>query len=90
MALARCILGSFLGVVCQCFPLSLDVPTYAAKCLNLPINASAPSSERWNYERKWSDNFAEMTPFYAILAIFYMPQICDMVQTALLPFRNKA
>jgi hypothetical protein len=44
MALARCILGTFLGVVCHCFPLSLDVPTFAARCLHLPINASAPSS----------------------------------------------
>jgi hypothetical protein len=27
-ALARCILGKFLGVVCYCLPLSLDVPTF--------------------------------------------------------------
>ena len=33
MALAHCILGKFLGVVCHCFPPSLDVPTLAAKCL---------------------------------------------------------
>jgi hypothetical protein len=26
MALARCILGMFLGVVCHCFPLPFDVP----------------------------------------------------------------
>jgi hypothetical protein len=30
MALVRCILGKFLGVVCHCFPLHLDVPTFAA------------------------------------------------------------
>jgi len=28
MALAHCILGKFLGVVCYCFPLPLDVPTF--------------------------------------------------------------
>ena len=28
-----CILDKFLGVVCHCFPPSLDVPTLAAKCL---------------------------------------------------------
>ena len=29
MALAHCILGKFLGVVCHCFPPPLDVPTFA-------------------------------------------------------------
>ena len=33
MALAHCILGKFLGVVCHCFPPPLDVPTFAARCL---------------------------------------------------------
>jgi hypothetical protein len=48
MALARCILGKFLGVVCHCFSQPLDIPTFAARCLHIPINACAPSSERWN------------------------------------------
>jgi hypothetical protein len=52
MALVRCILGKFLGVVCHCFPLHLDVPTLAARCLYVPNNASAPSSERWNYRAR--------------------------------------
>ena len=30
MALAHCILGTFLGVVCHWFPPPLDVPTLAA------------------------------------------------------------
>jgi len=34
MALVRCILGKFLGIVCHCFPLRLDVPTFATRCLN--------------------------------------------------------
>jgi len=33
MALAHCILGKFLGVVCRCFPPPLDVPTLAARYL---------------------------------------------------------
>ena len=35
MALAHCILGSFLGVGCHCFPPSLDVPTFASRCLHV-------------------------------------------------------
>ena len=33
MTLAHCILGKFLGVVCHCFPPSLEVPNLAARCL---------------------------------------------------------
>jgi len=33
IALAHCILGKFLGVVCHCFPPPLDVPTLAARFL---------------------------------------------------------
>jgi hypothetical protein len=66
MALARCILGKFLRVVCHCFPLPLDVLTFVARCLHVTINASAASSERWKCGREWSGDFAEMTPFYAI------------------------
>ena len=35
MALARCILGKFLGVGCHCFPPPLDVPTFCARCLQV-------------------------------------------------------
>ena len=35
MALVRCILGKFLGVVCHCFPPRLDVPTFATRCLHV-------------------------------------------------------
>jgi hypothetical protein len=58
-------LGKFLGVVCHCLPLPLDVPTFAARFLHVPINTSAPSSERWNCGWEWSGNFAEMTPFFS-------------------------
>ena len=49
MALAHCILGKYLGVVCHCFPPPLDVPTFASKCLYVRNDARDPSSERWNY-----------------------------------------
>ena len=52
MALAHCILGKFLGVVCHCFPPPLDVPTFAARCLYVRIDARDPSSERWNCGRE--------------------------------------
>ena len=51
MALAHCILGRFLGVVCHCFPPHLDVPTLAARCLR-PQRRESPSSERWNCGRE--------------------------------------
>jgi hypothetical protein len=86
MALACCILGKFLGVVCHCFPLPLDVPTFAARYLHVPINAIPPSSERWNCGQEWSGNFAKMTPFLRHLGIFYMLQICDVGHMVLLPF----
>jgi hypothetical protein len=35
MALARYILGKFLGVGCDCFHLPLDVPTFSARCLHV-------------------------------------------------------
>ena len=49
MALAHCILGKYLGVVCHCFPPPLVVPTFASKCLYVRNDARDPSSERWNY-----------------------------------------
>jgi len=46
--LVHCILGKYLGVVCHCLPLPLDVPIFAAMCLRVLSNARDPSSERWN------------------------------------------
>jgi hypothetical protein len=83
MALVRCILGKFVGVVCHCFPPRLGVPTFDARCLQ---DARDPSGERWNYGREsLSGNFAYMASLFAPLGIFYMPQIYDMGPTALLP-----
>ena len=45
MALAHCIVGKFLGVVCHCFPPPLDTPTLAARAS--VRDARDPSSEMW-------------------------------------------
>ena len=52
LALAHCILSKFLGVVCHCFPTTLDVPTFADRCLYVRNDARDPSSERWNCGRE--------------------------------------
>jgi hypothetical protein len=89
MALARCMLGTFLGVVWHCFPLPLDVPTFAARCLHIHINASAPSSGRWNCGRERSGSFCRNDAFLRHLGIFYILQICDTGKTALLPSEGR-
>jgi hypothetical protein len=76
MALVRCILDKFLGVVCHCFPPRLDVHTFAARCLHVRNDSRDPSSERWNCGReRLSGNFAYMASLFTPLGIFYMPQI---------------
>ena len=52
VSLAHCILGKFLGVVCHCFPPPLDVPTFAARYLDVRNDARDPSSEKWNCGRE--------------------------------------
>jgi hypothetical protein len=78
MALVRCILGKFLGVVCHCFPPRLDVSTSAVRCLHVRNEARDPSSERF------SGNFVYMASLFKPLGIFYVGP------TALLPLRRKA
>ena len=50
--LAHCILGKFMEVVCHCFPPTLDVPTFAARCLYVRNDARDPSSGMWNCGRE--------------------------------------
>jgi hypothetical protein len=45
--------ASSQGCFYQCLPLPLDVPTFAARCLQFPKNASAVSGKRWNCGREW-------------------------------------
>ena len=52
VALAHCILGKFLGVVCHCFPPPLDFPIFAARCMYVRNDARDTSSERRNCGRE--------------------------------------
>jgi hypothetical protein len=74
MALVCCILGKSLGVVCHCFPLHLDVTTFATRCPHVRHNARDPSSGRWNCGREY---FRVSLPTWQLchLGIFYTPQI---------------
>ena len=65
-------------------PLVLDVPTCNAGCLSRHNDARDPIG------REMAGNLTEISDFHATLGIFYMPQICDMGPTALLPLRRKA
>ena len=93
MALARFILGKFLGVACHCFPplLFLDVPTFHHQVPPRPPRRERSQRRKWElWARMLSGNFAEMTTSTLHLGIFYMPQIYDMGPTVLLPLRRKA
>ena len=71
MALVRCILGKFLGVVCHCFPPLLDVPTFATRC----HEARDPSGGKWNCGRECCPVILPKWRLPRHLGIFYMPQI---------------
>jgi len=45
MALARCILGKFLGVGCHFFPPPLDFPIFSARCLHVQRREIASAAE---------------------------------------------
>jgi hypothetical protein len=49
-----------------------------------------PSSERGNCGQEMTGNFADNGDFHATVGTSYMPQICDMGPTPLLPLRRKA
>ena len=57
MALTHCILGSFLGLGCHCFPPPLDVPTFASRCLQVQATWQTFISERRNYGREMAGQF---------------------------------
>jgi hypothetical protein len=61
----------------------LDAPAPTDAFRTLAAEVGSMSGNR-------SINFAEMPTSTVHLGIFYMPQICDMGPTALLPFRRKA
>jgi hypothetical protein len=69
MALARCILGKFLGVVCRCFLLTLDVPTFAVSTsptVRALLVAKGGTVDE-NGVRQFCRNDAFSTPFRDLL-----------------------
>ena len=71
MALVRCIMGTFLGVVCHCFPRFLDVPTFHHQVPPRPPRRERSQRRKWElWARMLSGNFGEMTtstPFRDLL-----------------------
>ena len=65
--------------------------TFPPSPLGAFTTREASSSGRWNssWARNVPTNFGQEFDFHVILGIFYVPQICDMGQTALLPLRRK-
>jgi len=90
MALVCCILGKFLGVVCHCFPLHLDLPTFATRCLHVCHNVRDPSGGKRNCGRECCPVILPKWRLSRHFGIFYMPQVYDMGPMALLPLRRKA
>ena len=79
MALAHCILGSFLGVGCHCFPPPLDVPTFAARCLHVQATWETSISERRNYGREMAGQFCLWSRLpRKPRVLWHAAQICDM------------
>ena len=64
----------------------LDIPTFAAKCLNVRNEARDPSSER---RERSSGNFAYTASLITPLGIFYMPQIYDMDRRLYFPSEGR-
>ena len=67
MALVRYILGKFLGIVCNCFPPILDVPTFATRCLHVRHDARDRSGGRLNCGLEIFAEMTTSTPFRDLL-----------------------
>ena len=79
MALAHCILGSFLEVGCHCFPPPLDVPTFASRCLHVQATWETSISERRNYGREMAGQFCLWFRLpRQPRVLWHAAQICDM------------
>ena len=79
MALAHCILSSFLGVGCHCFPPPLDVPTFASRCLHVQATWETSISERRNYGREMACQFCLWFRLpRKPRVLWHAAQICDM------------
>ena len=84
----ECLLVVVVVVVCRV--LAANAPGYTTACRLIvkPLVLDVPTStavKGGTIGREMASNLAESSDFHATLGIFYMPQICDMGQTALLP-----
>ena len=86
MALAHCILGTFLGVVCHCFPRLQTFPFSCTSATTREILVAKGGTVSEKDVRQFCLN----SDFDVNLGIFYVPRIYDMEPTALLPLRKKA
>jgi hypothetical protein len=70
-------------------PHVFNVPTFTARRLHVTTTLEILVAKGGTLlGENLSGNFAESSEFHATLGIFYMPQIYDMGQTALLPLRR--
>jgi hypothetical protein len=68
-----------------------NVPTFSDRRLHVTMTLEILATKGGTLlGEKLSGNFAESSEFHATVGIFYMMQIYDMGQTALLPLRRKS
>ena len=81
-----------IGLLCDPCPLVIFRRSHFRRQVPpRPYDVRDPSSERWYCGREcWPAILPKCWLPHFILGIFYMPQICDMELTALLPLRRKA
>ena len=82
MALAHCILGSFLGVGCHYFPPPLDVPTFASRCLHVQVTWETSISEKTELRAR---NGRSILPVISTSTFFDKPRKSATWEMALLP-----
>jgi hypothetical protein len=84
----------FFSLQAYCMSPALEVPTCTTRTLPPPTPSTmweTSSRERGNYGREMSGEFCHQIASSTLFeGIFYMPQICNMGPTALLPLQRKA
>jgi hypothetical protein len=85
----RCVCAVTLQAHCT-YPILWKFPLAPPGAPTSTTMRETSSREKGNYGREITGNFADNGDFHAVVGIFYMLQICDMRETALLPLRRKA
>jgi hypothetical protein len=70
-------------------PIMFDVSSTAARCLYVHTTWETLVAQGGTCGRELSGNFAQILTSILHLGILYMPQICDIGPTALLPLQRK-